>query len=411
MDTQTRAERRLFYLCWAAYFSSYISKYTFSSATPAILLTRFAGRGALGLVGTAFFVAYGLGQLVNGALGDRLRPARMIGLGLFCSGALTVLMGAVRSLPAMAAVWFLNGCALSLLWSPVIKIFSTAMRRESALRAGVDISTSIPAGSVLSYALAALLLALSGWRAAFAGAGALVLLMAGAWAVLWPRLRTVPPPEPGEAAAPRGAPPEAPSFRRLFSSCGLLPVSAAVMMNGILKDGVTLWVPSFISEYFGVGAVQSVLTTILLPVFNLGGVWAARRLQQRLHDELRVSGALFAAGLAALAAMAALGRTSALLSVPLLAVCTACALGINTMLVGVIPMRFRRFGRASTVTGWLNGCSYFASAVASYGISILSRKYGWTATLIGWIGVSLAGALLCFAAAGSGRLRAADPEN
>ena len=114
---------------------------------------------------------------------------------------------------------------------------------------------------------------------------------------------------------------------------------------------------------------------------------------------------------AALAALA-LVRESVAPALFLLGIAMMCALGINTLLVSVLPMYFVPLGRTSTITGLLNTCMHFASSVSSYAIAAMSAAWGWPPTVLGWAGMSLIGAVCTLAVRGRfyGFVRRLEPE-
>lgn len=57
-----------------------------------------------------------------------------------------------------------------------------------------------------------------------------------------------------------------------------------IMVHGMLKDGVTTWVPTYISENFLTSPSFSVLITTLLPIFNLAGAYLARYIYQKCKN-------------------------------------------------------------------------------------------------------------------------------
>ena len=101
--------------------------------------------------------------------------------------------------------------------------------------------------------------------------------------------------------------------------------------------------------------------------------------------------------LLALAALAALCRTSAAGSLIMMMLASTCMIGANVMLINIMPIHFGAIGRASTVTGVLNCSAYIGSALSSYGIGKVADLFGWQAAVCVWLGfsaVSLVTALL-----------------
>ena len=74
------------------YFVSYFSRKDFAAAMAAMLSANEIDRTIAGLVGTAMFVFYGVGQLLSGYLGDRIKPQYLITFGLATTGVCNLLM-------------------------------------------------------------------------------------------------------------------------------------------------------------------------------------------------------------------------------------------------------------------------------------------------------------------------------
>ena len=66
--------KMLFLLCWLSYFSTYLGRLNYSAGLTEIIQSEGFTKGQAGIIGTAFFLAYGGGQFVSGFLGDRLSP-------------------------------------------------------------------------------------------------------------------------------------------------------------------------------------------------------------------------------------------------------------------------------------------------------------------------------------------------
>lgn len=165
---------------------------------------------------------------------------------------------------------------------------------------------------------------------------------------------------------------------------------------GVIKDSVTTWTPSYISEVFNVGSVISILTTTLLPIVNLAGVYVASFLNSKVFkDELLSAAALFLVSVAAIILLAVFGNVNIIFSAMMLAVTTSAMLGVNTMIISLLPLYFARANKVSTITGILNAMAYIGSALSAYGIGALSEYAGWTVTIIAWGAVCVVGIISC----------------
>ena len=184
----------------------------------------------------------------------------------------------------------------------------------------------------------------------------------------------------------------------------LLPVVAASVMYGLLRDGIITWAPSYLQESFGFPAATSIALTMIVPPVNLGGVYAFNWLRNRLRwSEAATAAAAFAICGAGIALWTAAGRGSVAVTILMLIVSTTCMTGASTMLLSLLPLRFHAMGRMATVTGLLNASAYVGSALASTGFGALSENGGWTAVLTAWLAISAAGMALCFFSRGVGQ--------
>ena len=166
------------------------------------------------------------------------------------------------------------------------------------------------------------------------------------------------------------------SQKNSFLSPLLLCIMLTIVLQGMLRDGVTTWMPSYISETYHLSHAAAILTGVLLPLFGLLCIQSASTL------------ALFCST----------GKNAAF-SVFFSALLTGCMHGVNLIQVCMIPPFFKKQGNVSTVSGVLNSCTYIGSATSTYGIAVLSDRIGWSSTLLIWVLLTFAGTLICIACA------------
>ena len=76
-------------LCSVSYFAVYIARNILSAVTPRMLESGFT-EAYIGRISALFFVFYAVGQLINGAVGDKIRAKWMISLGLLGAGVMNL---------------------------------------------------------------------------------------------------------------------------------------------------------------------------------------------------------------------------------------------------------------------------------------------------------------------------------
>ncbi len=401
-----KKEKIFFLLCFAAYAVSYIGRYNYSTCMQDMITEGLFDEGHGGYVSTAFLTLYALGQFFNGILADRLDPRKMMAAGLVMSGIANICMSFASSFGLCVVFWGVNGYSCALLWAPIIKCFTTYLDPEQRAKACINIAPSIPLGTLLSYGLSALGLALlPSWRQVFLFCGLVILsygvifflgtLSLGSYYDEISELaKTVPETEDGRV---KEHPLARVSFPVLLFVTGVVFAVVATLSYGILKDAVAQWIPKYLSNTFGLSASAASTITIVLPIVNLCGAYTANFIYKRFtRNELLTAMVMFLISSAALLTLRLAGKSSVVVAILAFSVSSSSMLGVNTMLFSFLPMHFSDIGKAATVTGFLDATSYFASAVlaAVSGAVISAPHGGWNAVILLWLGISLFGAVI-----------------
>ena len=398
-----RSQRMLFLLCWAAYTFTYLGRLNYAACLVSIMGSEGWSKAQAGLIATGFFATYGLGQLVNGCIGDRISPRFMVGCGLGLSGLVNLLFPLAPHPTLALVLWCINGFVQSMIWSPMLRQLSEWLPAEPRMRCCVNMNSTVPVGTLLVYGLSAAFVRFASWKMAFFTSGVLVIGMSVVWftgiGVIGRKLEPVASEErPVSPAASTG---RTGSLWKLALVSALPLCMVGIFMQGMLKDGVTTWIPTFLGENFGMEDSASILCTTIVPIVNLGGVYLASWLNRKyLHNELRTAAVFFAAGFTTLVLLAFLPMASAAFSLLLLAATTTFMMSINTMMASIVPSFFVRYGACSTATGLLNSAAYVGCALSSYGNGVIVERFGWNSIMYCWCVCALIGGIACSLASG-----------
>ena len=406
-----RRARRMVVLCWISYMTLYIGKKTLKLCLPDMIATGLVTEAQGGLISSVFLASYAAGQLINGWLGDRLHPRHMMTGGLILAGAMNMLMGALNSAIPMAVVWGLCGFFCSMLWAPLIRAVSTWTTEEIAQSCAASLSATIPIGTLLCQGIAAVTLKVADWRAVFVVCGGVLFAAGVVLAVLFAGLKDhMKVPERKKKADPEESSSEegVPTVPVTFLLCaGLAAAAGGILFNGMIKDGLDDWIPTMLTQRFIPDASVVTAVTMILPLFNIAGVYAAKWAYRKYRmSELGTCALLFAISAASLLGVLAFTNSRANGFIPaaavtfLFAVSSAAMLGANTMLLTFIPLHFSKVGRASFVTGALDCLSYAAAAVTSLVTGGVSGAFGWSGVFIGFAAAAVLGGAVCMAGRG-----------
>lgn len=380
----------LVYLFMCSYFVSYITRINFAAVISEMVNATSFSKTALSLAITGISVTYGAGQIISGICGDRISPKKLVLFGLALTSAMNFLIPFCSSAWQMTLVWCINGFAQSFMWPPIVAMLTVFLSSEEYSRATVRISWGSSLGTIFVYLTAPLFIQISGWKMVFFVSCAAGVIMTILWQLLCPSVAPVRKSADGKADK---------SSVSVFSPLMLL-IMLAIVLQGALRDGVTTWMPSYISETYNLSSSISILTGVLLPIFSLVCFHLSEKLYQKVFtNPLKCAGIIFGAGAFSSLMIQIFTGHSAAMSVVFSAALTGCMHGVNLMLICMIPAYFKKSGNVSTISGVLNSCTYVGSAVSTYGVALISDSFGWSATLFSWTAIAIAGTLVCLAAA------------
>ena len=383
MLTNKKQTDKFVLLCAFMYFISYITRTNYGAIISEMTVSTGLTKSALSAALTANFITYGTGQLISGYFGDRIHPKKLISIGLCTTVLMNFLIPFCQSPLQMLVVWAFNGFAQSFMWPPIIKLMSSLLVTDDYNRGIVKVSWGSSIGTMFVYLISPILIMVSSWKSVFlfcavCGLGGLIL-----WQKACPEY-------------PMPAPPTRTSEKKdSFFSPLLLLVMLAIVCQGILRDGVTTWMPSYISETFHLSNEISILSGVILPIFAVICYQAASYLYRKKLNSLVSCGAvLFGSGCISALLLYLMATKSAGISILLFALLTGSMHGVNLLLVCTFPQFFVKKGRVSLVSGLLNSCTYIGSAISVYVFPLLSEKSGWSTTILLWVGVALTATII-----------------
>lgn len=370
--------KRMFCFCWLVYFTSYIGRLNFTSSMPSLISLGILDHKQAGIITMAFFITYGSGQLINGYLGDKISPRLMIFFGLFLAGITNCMMSLESTFQSLLFFWGLNGYLQSMIWPPLIRIFAQQFAGKDKEEASIRIVSSLAAGTIVSLLSSAIILRFLSWKWVFLFASGLLCLVALLWFFQYPHV----------------AQPIAKEAREQASSLpwrqGLACLFIPVMIHGAIKDGMTSWIPTYITERFFASPSFSLLLTVLIPCMKLFGASLAELADRHFHgNKSRSIFCFWLADSLFLILFRCAGRWNVLFSTILFALATASVMALNTIYVNIIPLRFQQMGRVAFVSGLLNAIAYLGSALTTFSSGIIVEKWGWDVTVSFWCGMTI----------------------
>ena len=274
------------------------------------------------------------------------------------------------------------------MWPPMVKLMTELLTFEDYKKTTAKVSWGSSFGTVLIYLISPLLISMFGWKSVFVFSAVCGIVMLFIWNKYSYDVEIQPVSVTNPQTAEKGE-------NVLFNPL-MIAIMVAIMLQGMLRDGVTTWMPSYIAETYNISNIVSILSGVLMPIFSVICLQGAARLYRtKFENPLACASTCFGAGMAAALFLILITGKNAALSVFSAAVLTGSMHAVNLMLISMLPAFFQKFGRVSTVSGVLNSCTYVGSAVSTYIIAHLAETYGWFLNTIIWLLVASLGTIVC----------------
>ena len=381
--------KKLAWLFAFVYFTSYVTRINFAAVIQEVVdYTGFA-KSELSIILVCMSISYGVGQIINGWIGDRIKPQNLIFVGLTTATVINILFPFFSSsIPAMCALWMINGFAQAMMWPPIVKIMVNTMDEVTYSSASVIVSLGSSIGTIFVYLTVPLIITLLSWQFVIFFSATVGVASTVIWGFVKNRVydeNQIIIDEKDEKKPSRLIFPKAAIFPLIF-------IALAIICQGMLRDGVSNWMPSLLSETFDMGNSASILCTVSLSVFSmLSFILAGAFYKKFFKNEVACSAAIF--GIAAVSALllTLLLNTGAIAAIAFMTLITGANHGVNLMLIGHVPKRFRKYGNISTISGAINSCTYIGSAIATYGIAKIAELYDWQFTTTVWFIIAAIG--------------------
>lgn len=372
---------------WVAYATYYLGRKGFSVAKARMEQEVGLSRGDLGLIDTAYLVAYALGQLPSGLVGDRVGARFLVGAGMLLSAAACLAFGAGTGLVVFAVAFAINGVAQSTGWPGTTKAmaeWTTPSNRGVVM--GL-FSTCYQVGGIAATALASFAIARSGWPAAFRVPAAIMACVA---LVVMTVLREGP--NAGARAGARGdGDPRRIERWRVLGSATIWSYGASYFFIKLIRYSLLFWLPYYLETALHYETARAGYLSMSFEIGGVVGTIALGLVSDRVRAVPR--SAFAAASLVALAGAfllyAKVASAGVVANFGAMALVGALLFGPDALLSGAAAQDAGGPYAAATATGFVNALGSvggFLQGAVTVGVS---DAYGWTALFDVFVGFSV----------------------
>ena len=297
---------RVFAATWLSYFGFYFARKPFYVVKSALTEELGWDPEKLGLIGACYLIAYMVGQFIAGTAGSRYGPRLVLLIGMATTLGVNVAFGLTNSWATFALLMTLNGLAQATGWSNNVGTMGQWYRRQERGTILAVWGTNYQLGGILATNLAALVFAAFGYRYAFFGGAAVMLVI---WVFFWfnhrgrPSDVGLPPIEDEEprAGANEAAPAETqqaqPGWPRALL-LNVLLIGVFYFFLKLIRYAIWSWVPYMLETQFAMAKGDGGMLSTVFDVAGLVGVVVIGLMSDRWFDGRRAYVAfLFVIGL------------------------------------------------------------------------------------------------------------------
>lgn len=377
VQKKDRTGMLLIFICFIVYTFAYLGKYSYPTNIVSFTSHYGESKADAGLISTLFFIAYGIGQIVNGIL-CKFYPKKFIITGaLIVSAIINTILFFDIPFYAIKYLWLVNGFAQSVLWPTLVFLLGKHLPKKRLEFVVLAMSFTVAIGTGLSYGLSSLMIHFVNFKYTFLISGIVVFIVAVVWFIFFDKAtkQTKLETEEPSAIVTRGKKQGMTTFFLLT----LIFLAFFAIACNLVKDGLNTWVPSILKESFYLSDSLSVLLTIILSVLGVFGAFLSTHLYKKTNSFILVAGIEFFMAIAGMVVVILLINTNfwyivlivlGLLSLLMHAVCS--------VVTGMAPLYLRDRLNPGLLSGLMNGACYVGSALSSYGLGSIADNFGWT---------------------------------
>lgn len=370
-------------LCSVSYFAVYIARNILGAVTPQMVEAGFT-ETYIGRMSSLFFMAYAVGQLCNGAIGDKIKAKYMICTGLLGASIMNFLFTQTTTTPAAAtAVYALTGYFLSMIYGPMTKVVSENTEPIHATRCSLGYTFASFFGSPGAGLLAATLV----WQSVFVVSSAVLAVMAVAGFLCFSLFERQGIVKYGQYK------PEKKGNIKVLLKHRIVKFSVISILTGVVRTSVVFWLPTYINQYLGFSAKTSAsiytAATLVISFTSFVAVFTYEKLGRDMDKTIL----LMFSSAAVFFMLTYLVKIPAV-NIVFIVLAIMSSNGAASMLWSRYCPSLRDTGMVSSATGFLDFLSYMSAATANLIFADAATTIGWGWLILVWFGLMVVGVVI-----------------
>lgn len=373
-------------MCSISYLAVYLARNILGTVSPQMIEDGFFTTEQIGKLSSIYFITYAVGQLINGAIGDKIKAKYMISFGLILAGICNILFATLSGSVLLAYVSYgLTGFFLSMIYGPMTKVVAENTEPIYATRCSLGYTFASFFGSPLAGVLAALL----SWQSVFTSSSAVLLIMGFICFTVFTAFEKKGLIEYNkyQTKAQKGG-----NIRVLIQH-QIIKFTLISIITGVIRTTVVFWLPTYLSQYLGFTSETSALiftaATFIISLAPFVAIFIYERLDNNMDLTILIA---FVASSVFFLMVYLWKQPTANIVFMVLAILSS-NLASSMMWSRYCPS-LRDTGMVSSATGFLDFVSYMAASVSSTLFANAVASVGWGNLILIWLALMVFGIVI-----------------
>ena len=373
-------------LCSVAYLAVYFARNILGAVTPQMIEGGYTEE-YIGKVSSVYFVFYAVGQLINGAIGDRIKARYMISIGLFMAGITNVIFSSISAQYADAAIiaYGFTGFFLAMIYGPMTKVVAENTEPVYATRCSLGYTFASFVGSPLAGVAAAVLV----WHNVFFASSIVLVIMAIICFMFFLMFEKKGIVKYNQYVRVK----ERGGSIKILIKHRIIKFTFVSMLTGVVRTTVVFWLPTYISQYLGFSSEKAAMlfttSTFVMSFTSFITIFVYEKLKRNMDLTI-----LLAFSLSAMSFILVYMIKQPVLNIIFITVAIMSSNGAATMLWSRYCPSLRDTGRVSSATGFLDFVSYMSAAASSTIFANAVSLIGWGNLILVWLGLMISGVIV-----------------
>lgn len=391
---------------YAGYTTYYFTRKSLTFVSPELLSNNLIDKPTLGLIGTLFYIVYGISKFLSGIISDKSNPRYFMGIGLIITGIINIAFGFSASVPAFIILWTLNAYFQGWGWAPCSKLLSFWYSKSERGTWWSIQSSSHNTGGMLIPLVAGTAAMAYGWQYGMIIPGIIAMVMGlFVMATLRDKPSTLGLPSVGEWRQDEleikhekiSTPQRTKDIlvHYVFKNKIIWLLSASYIFVYVVRTAINDWSNVYLAEEYGFSLIKS---NAVVSFFEIGGFlgtliagWSTDFFFKGRRLPINI---LFTVGAMLVMLMFYLLHIDSYLYLCILLFLSGFFIFGPQLLVTIMAAEMSHKDAAGATVGFVSLFGYIGAALSGYPVALVIEKFHWN----GYFTLLLASALaaVCF---------------